>query len=78
MYSTAATNPASSSCWLVPSSNRWPTGSFAAGRTLYGRHDSSSSRFPNASPMCGPKNLYGEQMRTSTSQAATSIGPCGA
>ena len=33
------------------------------------RHDSSSSLLPNASPMCGPKNLYGEQMRTSTSHA---------
>ena len=25
-----------------------------AGGTLYGRHDSSSSRRPNASPRCGP------------------------
>ena len=38
---------------------------FGAGRTLYGRHDSSSSRRPNASPRCGPKNLYGEQSSTS-------------
>ena len=29
------------------------------------------------SPRCGPKNLYGEQMRTSTPHSATSIGPCG-
>ena len=36
-----------------------------------------SSFFPNASPMCGPKNLYGEQMSTSTSHASTSIRPCG-
>ena len=43
-----------------------PTGSFAAGRTLYGRQPSSSSRLPNARPMCGPKNLYGEQISTST------------
>ena len=68
MYSTAATKPASSSCCCVPCSKRLPTGSSAAGRTLYGRHDSSSSRLPNARPRCGPKNLYGEQRRTSTSQ----------
>ena len=32
---------------------------------------------PNAIPRWGPKNLYGEQMRTSTPQSPTSIGPCG-
>ena len=49
----------------MPSSNRWPTGSFAAGRTLYGRQPRRSSSRPNAIPRCGPKNLYGEQISTS-------------
>ena len=34
-------SPASSSCASVPVSKRLPTGSSAAGRTLYGRHDRS-------------------------------------
>ena len=46
----------------VPVSKRLPSGSIGAGRTLYGRHDSSRSRRPNAIPRCGPKNLYGEQI----------------
>ncbi len=36
-------NPASSSCASVPVSKRAPSGSDGAGRTLYGRHESSSS-----------------------------------
>ena len=78
MYSTAAMKPASSSCASVPVSKRAATGSSGAGRTLYGRHERRSSSRPKARPRCGPKNLYGEQRRTSTSSAATSIGPCGA
>ena len=41
------------------------------------RQLSSTSFLPKPSPMWGPKNLYGEQMSTSMSQALTSIGPCG-
>ena len=41
----------------VPVSKRLPSGSIGAGRTLYGRHDSISSRRPNATPRCGPEVL---------------------
>ena len=34
LFHRGKTNPASSSCWHVPSSKRWPTGSSVAGRTL--------------------------------------------
>ena len=56
-YSTAATNPASSSCGSVPVSKRCPSGSFAAGRTLYGRQRSSSSRRAKPRPEMRPVEL---------------------
>ena len=37
----------------------------AAGRALYGRQPSASSRRTCATPRCGPQNLYGEHRRTS-------------
>ena len=49
-YSTAAMKPESSSCASVPVSKRWPNGKLGAGRTLYGRQLSSSSRRPSATP----------------------------
>ena len=57
----------------VPVSKGW-----SEGRTLYVRQRSASSPRTNVSPRCGPKNLYGEQSRTSAPMSSTSIGPCGA
>src|ERR1700736_1538391 len=73
-----AEKPASSSYGAVPGSNLRPTGSDWAGRALYGRHDSSSSWRPYATPRCGPQNLYADAMNTSQPSACTSTGSCAA
>src|SRR5579862_729686 len=77
-YPIVAEKPASSSYDAVPGSNLRPTGCAAAGRALYGRHDSSSSCRPYASPRCGPQNLYAEQRKMSQPSACTSTGSCAA
>src|SRR3954471_22452738 len=77
-YAIVAEKPASNSCDAVPGSNLRPTGCDTAGGALYGRHDSSSSCRPYASPRCGPQNLYAEQMKTSQPSACTSTGSCAA
>ena len=50
-------SPASSSCWQVPSSKRWPTGSSAAGRTLYGRQLREQLLAPERHPHVRPEEL---------------------
>src|SRR5205823_1762095 len=77
-YAIVAENPASSSYGAVPGSNLRPTGTDAAGRALYGRHDSSRSCRAYAMPRCGPQNLYAEQMKTSQPSACTLTGTCAA
>ncbi len=73
-----ALNPASSSYDCVPVSKLRPSGLVGAGRALYGRHCPSTSARPQATPRCGPQNLYGEQMSMSAPTARTSIGSCAA
>ena len=78
-YAIVAEKPASSSYGAVPGlepcGRPAPTG---AGRALYGRHDSSSSCRPYATPRCGPQNLYARAMKTSQPSACTSTGSCAA
>jgi hypothetical protein len=73
-----ALNPASSSYGSVPVSKLRPSGLVGAGRALYGRHCPITSARPQATPRCGPQNLYGELISMSAPMARTSIGSCAA
>ncbi len=59
----------------MPSSNRSGTAS-EDGSSFAGRSVSSSAGAAASTPQCGPRNLYGEQVKKSAPSAATSTGAC--